>query len=129
MPDVFSEGKGFSYVFFCFAFIQTKWYQGAQKLESSLENMNQSINVTRAEGTGIKCLHSEPRTCSWACKFFFCIRITFLSHQKAPTAQFFSECGNVRKRHQFKWVHAPLSELPHVRIASIADCFVLLSDL
>lgn len=71
MPDMFSEGKGFSYVFFRFAFIQTKWYQGAQKLESPLENMNQSINVTRAEGAGIKCLHSEPGTCSWAFNFFF----------------------------------------------------------
>ena len=53
----------------------------------------------------------------------------FLSHQKVPKAQFCSECGNVRKRHQSKLVHVPLSELPQVRLASTADDFVLLSDL
>jgi len=55
--------------------------------------------------------------------------VMFLSHQKVPKAQFCSECGNVRKRHQSKLVHVPLSELPQVRLASTADDFVLLSDL
>lgn len=59
MPNAFSEGEGFSYVFVCFVFLQTKWYRGAEKLESPLENMNQPRNVTRAEGARIKCLQSE----------------------------------------------------------------------
>lgn len=54
-----------------FAFIQTNWNRGAQKLESPLESMNQSRDVTGAEGAGIKCWFSEPRTCSWAFNFCF----------------------------------------------------------
>lgn len=116
MPDVFSEGEGFSYVFFCFAFIQTRWYRGAQKPESPLENMNQSRNVTRAEGAGINICTLSPELAAGHLIFFFsCVRImftVFLSPQRVPTAQFCSECGTVRKIHHFKLVRVPLSELP-----------------
>lgn len=70
MPVCSLKGKVF-HVFFFFAFVQTRWDRGAQKLESPLENTNRSRKVTRAEGAGIKCLHSEPRTCSWAFNFIF----------------------------------------------------------
>lgn len=135
MPDVFSEGKGYSCFFFWFALIQTRWYQRAQKLESPLENVIQSRSVTRADSTGIRCLLSEPRTCSWAFLFSFffsstrLIFVMFLSHQEVPTARFCLKCGNVRKRHQFKLVAVLLLELPRTGLSPTADGFVLLSDL